>query len=553
MARRYAYTALRVVRPDGSGAGGAPVTVRKLSTGALATLYNGDALSGGTKPNPLTTDSNGFVSFFAGDLKDNYSVAVPAGLAFEYIEVTADTVENHRQTGEHADGTITADQLAPGIIGSTTDVTIHAAKVRDVHGIPTTLGTEGPAYSTVGGATNDPTFGDITVDTITQGEFAGAVMVNDPATDLASAIAAASTWDTIWIPEGTHTLSSGVTLNAVNLRGVGRNSILRLASGSGTVVTMTAFASLHDLQIVHAGSGVGISINGGATLDNVQVVTYGNSVSLTGVIEWTAIRNCGLLSLSGYGLSMAGASVGSGFLSVSDSVIAPGISLTSPTTNAFGSTFTGCFLQGNSVINVPNTRFYGCVVEGDVTVASTAFPCLLPAQGNVVTGTITGGAYVSSFTTFDWNSGWIDVDNSGGSKTDEYFKVGDSGIGSVFNHGLGTRKLEAMVSVANNSTGSDEVWVLPCGLTDAANGAVVPGVGHLSLHIVDANNAALVMYAGDYQDGSASVAGSSKTIFTAVDSQAIQSATTKAAYNYGAAGGYALDRVWVKVFFRKTF
>ncbi len=49
------------------------------------------------------------------------------------------------------------------------------------------------------------------------------------------------------------------------------------------------------------------------------------------------------------------------------------------------------------------------------------------------------------------------------------------------------------------------------------------------------------------------VAGSQKTSWTAVDSQNIVSAAEADNYNYGAAGGYSLDRVWIRVLARVMF
>ena len=130
--------------------------------------------------------------------------------------------------------------------------------------------------------------------------------------------------------------------------------------------------------------------------------------------------------------------------------------------------------------------------------------------------------------------------------------MGDSGIGSSFAHGLATRKLEFMVQVANTSGGSDEIWPIYPTVHGAAGTLVTPGANAFSVHIIDANNVRLVMYAGDAQTGSGTTASSSQIIFNAVDSQALTTAT-QAAYNYGAAGARSLDHVWVKLFARPAF
>lgn len=555
MARRYQYHSLRIVRPDGSGFPGASVTVRKLSDGSLATLYAGDNLSGGAKPNPLNADANGFVSFYAGDLKDNYSISVPAGAAFTYLELTADTVENHRQTGEHADGTITANQLADGIIGSTTDVLIHEGKVRDVHGVPNALGTEGFAYSTVGGTTNDPTFGDVTADTLTLGEFLGYKVVTDPSgTGLATAIAAASAGDTLLIPAGTHVLSAGVTLSGVHLRGFGVDAKLRLSSGAGTTVTLTAGGKISGLWVDQLGTGRAVEIVDTGYIEDCTVVAYGVSIYVSGTLNGiglSRVTSSGLVS----GLWVQGAGVSGQMVDISASSFSAGVNLVTPTTNGYGISFTNCTFAGTVSVATQNTRFFGCVMEDDVTMASTSYPSLLPTNGNIILGTLTNPVYALGFAAWAYQSGWVDVDNSAAGKTDEYFYVGSSGIGSSFAHGLATRKLEFMLHVSNNSGGTDEIWPIYPSVHAADGTLVTPGANAFSIHIIDANNVRLVMYAGDSQTGSGTTAGSSQIIFNAVDSQAIVSGAggTKAAYNYGAAGGYALDRVWVRLFARPAF
>lgn len=545
MARRYQYHSLRVVRADGSGFPGASVTVRRLSDGKLATLYAGDNLSGGTKSNPMNADGNGFVSFFAGDLKDNYSISVPAGAAFTYLELTADTVENHRQTGEHADGTITADMLAAGIIGSTTDVTLHSAKVRDVHGVPNSLGTEGFAYSSVGGTTNDPTFGDVTADTLTVGELLGYTVVSDPSgTGLADAIAAASLEDTLLIPEGTWVLSAGVTLSNEHIRGMGVGAVLRLASGSGTVITSTGDSKISNIKVQHLGTGDAIDVSGSRIyLDHVEVAGV---LKFSSGLFFSTVTNCEINTLT-----IAGSAAGS-LQAFTNNYIAGDVTLTTPTTCPNGMTFTSNYIGGDLSVSIPNVRFFGNVVAGDATFASTSYPCLFPTNGNVVLGTITNPVYALGFSSWPYQSGWIEVDNSAAGKTDEYFYVGDSGIGSSFAHGLATRKLEFMVQVSNTSGGTDEIWPIYPTVHGAAGTLVTPGANAFSVHIIDANNVRLVMYAGDAQTGSGTTASSSQIIFNAVDSQALTTAT-QAAYNYGAAGARSLDHVWVKLFARPAF
>lgn len=52
---------------SGNAAAGAQVTIRIKSSGALASLYATDSLSGGTLPNPITADAKGYYGFYAPD------------------------------------------------------------------------------------------------------------------------------------------------------------------------------------------------------------------------------------------------------------------------------------------------------------------------------------------------------------------------------------------------------------------------------------------------------------------------------------------------------
>lgn len=52
---------------NGNAAAGAQVTIRVKSSGALASLYATNSLSGGTLPNPITADAKGYYGFYAPD------------------------------------------------------------------------------------------------------------------------------------------------------------------------------------------------------------------------------------------------------------------------------------------------------------------------------------------------------------------------------------------------------------------------------------------------------------------------------------------------------
>lgn len=557
MADRYQRITLIVRTKSGVVAPGAEIAVYRKSDGALATLYSGDNLTGSVS-NPVFASSSGSVTFYAGDLKDNYTFVPVDSNVVVSAQATADTVENHRQTGEHAAGTITADQLAAGIIGNTTDVAIHEAKVRGVHGVPTALGTEGFAYSTTGGTTNSPVFADVTATNgIVAGNILGETVVTSPTgTGLATAISAAITGDTLIIPAGVWTLSAGVTLNGIHLVGQGRhNTTLQLASGSGTVVTQgTGISSLRGLKITHSGSGDCLALGGSSfTLHDVwAAANSGTALSYTGGLTRFNATQCYFSSVSGSSVVVNGSGVVTGPWSMDSCWLDGDATFTAPTTNVYGGSITNCSFEDDLTVSTPNMRFFGNIVKGGITLNATAAPCLLPSNANYWGGTFSGQVYAEPFTGWDYISSWIDIDNSGSSKTDEYFLAGTSGIGSSVTHNLGSRQLEIMVQVANNSTGSDERWTVFGGPVKQVGNQVTPVLEAFTPHIINGNTINFVMYAGDHQTGSGTTASSSKTIFTAVDSQNLQAAARNA-YNYGAAGGYALDRVWIRFFIRRAF
>lgn len=561
MANRYARITLVARRIDGSAVPGAEIAVYKKSTGALATLYSGDNLSGSVS-NPVFASSTGSVSFYAGDNKDNYTFVPVDSSVIVSSEAPVDTVENHRQTGEHAAGTITADQLADGIIAQTTDVAIHEAKERGVHGVPTALGTEGFAFSSVGGTTNDPVFDDVTCGTLTTAEFLGYTVVEDPASDLATVLAAASTGDTIVLPSGTHTLASGVTTSvAVRIIGLGRKCNLQLASGSGTVLTVSGDVRLSNFRVTQAGTGTALAIPSSSSvfMDGMEL-NAPTALSITGSIGAIRVTDSIIIG-STTAISVNGSGHNNKILRFSGNEISGAVTLNAPTTFPVGIEFSGNTITGAFTSSMPNTWMLGNHINGNVTFNSTASQSLFPTNGNTYTGTLTGDVYATGFNDWEYVSAWIDLDNSASTYTDEFYYFGASGFASAFPHGLGSRQLEIMLQVANNSTGSDERWTIypsPCSLDiDAGAGTAgdfpVPAMAQFAAHIVDGSNVRIVGYAGEHQTGSGAVGTAGKTLFAAVDSQAIVSAAEADDYNFAAAGGYSLDRIWVKVFIRRAF
>lgn len=559
MANRYARITLVARRIDGSAVPGAEIAVYKKSTGALATLYSGDNLSGSVS-NPVFASSTGSVSFYAGDNKDNYTFVPVDSSVIVSSEAPVDTVENHRQTGEHAAGTITAEQLSFTI--TDVDVAVHAAMEANTHGLGATEHFVHTKAGTAAGATDSPALANVTCDTFTTAQFLGYTVVEDPSgTGLASAIAAASSDDTLVLPEGTHVLTSGVTISTTQtLLGLGHDCVLRLASGTGPVVTVSGVGRLRNLTVSHLGSGYCVAASGGALyLENVKI-SGTNGVSYAGGLFRSSVTDCEIAA-SSTALLVNGSGHNNEALSFKGNNISGAVTLTAPTTFPVGIEFSGNTITGAFTSSMPNTWMLGNHINGNVTFNSTASQSLFPTNGNTYTGTLTGDVYATGFNDWEYVSAWIDLDNSASTYTDEFYYFGASGFASAFPHGLGSRQLEIMLQVANNSTGSDERWTIypsPCSLDiDAGAGTAgdfpVPAMAQFAAHIVDGSNVRIVGYAGEHQTGSGAVGTAGKTLFAAVDSQAIVSAAEADDYNFAAAGGYSLDRIWVKVFIRRAF
>lgn len=573
MPSRYAYHNVLVLRRDGTPANGAQVTVRK-EDGTLADIYAGDNQTT-AKANPGVTDSNGLFQFYAGDLTQDYTINVPDTLTANLI-VPSDTVANHRLDPNHAPGSIDVSEI--NYTFTATDVITHASLEANTHGLASNQHFVHTVAGTGSGATDSPTLGTVTASALkgvasssTPGQINGIRVVTDPVNHLATLAAGVNG---LRIAGGQFNFSSTAVSfgDAQIVRGEGALATqLQFNTGTHGVRINTSGTlpeRYEDFDIVQSGAGVGLLVS--VTGTNARTGTFFRGLTVQSgagdALQYANVGravfdNCLFVSTSGNALNYT--STGSTGRVVFNNCFFDGNVNFSATSDSGGDgySFNNCSIRGDLTISKPNGTFIGNYVEGDLTINSTADPCLLPSNANVVGGTVTGGVYRGEFQQWEYISGWVDLDNTGPTYTDEFYYFGSSGFASNFAHGLASRQLEIMIQVANNSDGSDERWTLYPAVTavdtDAGSGAAgdfpVPQAGHFSAHIINGSNVRIVGYAGDSLAGSSGVTGDTNILFTAVDSQAIVANAEADDYDFDAAGGYALDRIWVRVFIRKAF
>lgn len=587
---RYRKFNLHVQRRDGTGADGAQIRVTK-SDGSAPSLWSGDSLTGTENTSGIViAGNNGFATFFAGDRDEIYHFAVPEGQIIQVYETTR-TVYDHVLTGDHADGTIGLSQLSEevqdllGSGGDDGDVAVHAALQANTHGL---AGTEHFVHTKAGsaaGATDSPDLADVTVDSLTvadEGTLLGYKVVNNAA-ELEAAVTGASDGDVIILAAGTYTLTSTLTISdSISLIGWRTPNI---AAGNQVYITQaTDFGTLIELDSSN------VKLEG----LNIQGISVASAAvrALQGVVR---ISNCGILNLAGghalrfepggsanYAyLTDVGCITGTGqairivdwaaplyaincsFAAATASNNAAHLSGSNAECNFTNCTFATLNADDACDVASANARFVGCtfftVGGAALRVQALGTGCYAPETQNVFTGTVVDASLniVRDWNKWDWVSGIVDVDNTASALTDEYFVVGSAGIGGTFAHNLGTRNVEVLVQVGSNSSMTGETWTLNgsqlslWGGNPAAGSSLVPAAGHMSVHITDANNVRLVMYAGEAQTGAAAYTATGDYIWTAVDADAIVGATTSAAYDFTAAGGVALKQVWVRVFVRR--
>ena len=493
MGFRYQPFNLVVRDTAGNAVAGALVSVTNATTGTLASLYSGDNLGGSPVSNPGVCDASGRFKFFAGDLKAAYNITASDGSVFYE---NADTVENHRTTGEHAAGTITAEQLAfdpsPNF-----DLATHAAREANTHGLG---GTEHFVHTKAGsaaGATDDPTLGDVTVDSLSiaaGGTFLNTFVVSDPEAELAAAIAAATAGDTIFIANGTHTYATDTTYNltkSIHIRGLGRPKLQNVSFR----ITHTSFVgSLRDLHI-NGGRDDGIAppifIEDcfSLTLSNIRVdaspiegilIDEATTADRITMIDVESVENS-REGLKIAALTSALTCIGCRFLS-NDQASGGYWNARLDGAGAGGYAFDACEFRGEKgvYITVPNSRFTNCYFNdagsGTSTSAqltSTALNCFLPQYGNRITGTVTDGSgnRIIADRKADYVSSIVTVDNTSLGNSAEYFLLGN------FTHNLNTRNLRATLLASDSATFAGNVWDATPSIANFNGGTEAPGGG----------------------------------------------------------------------------
>ena len=224
----------------GNAIPGATVTVIDRDTGAPIAIYK-DGEGVNRESNPLPSSESGFVSFYAGPRKSVNLLVASAAASFTIADVAADTVEAHRQAGDHDAGTITADQLAFEITNP--DLAIHVVQESNTHGLASNEYFACTKAGADSAATSSPTFADVTVDSldvVTGGTIHNYIACDCDRASIVAAIAAANDGDTILlrgagdnatapvidVSSGTITVDKPLTIKGLGISPVLVNSVL---------------------------------------------------------------------------------------------------------------------------------------------------------------------------------------------------------------------------------------------------------------------------------------------------------------------------------------
>lgn len=561
----------------GNAIPGATVTVIDRDTGAPIAIYK-DGEGVNRESNPLPSSESGFVSFYAGPRKSVNLLVASAAASFTIADVAADTVEAHRQAGDHDAGTITADQLAFEITNP--DLAIHVVQESNTHGLASNEYFACTKAGADSAATSSPTFADVTVDSLdvaTGGLVHGVLFCDADRTSIVNAISAAQNGDSIVIrgPDNTTApaidLSAGtITVNkAVTITGLGlarvtcsgpfplftiacgvangvvhiRDLVVKRTANTSAIFKITdGYVRLTNLQLDVNNLGQGILIDDGTLtadmyFDNVVVQNASaDALKTNGVAGSIAATRCRFetLSVSDYAVNLE------------KNGLAP----------TYGHTFECCVITGANYglrVDVPNCKFLGCAVVDQsgiteaVNVTSNGTTCYLPTNANTVSGSITDASsnIVGNAASWDYDS-TVTIDNNGATYEDEYFV-------QSFTHNLGTRHLECLIEVANNAGFSDKVWTFAPQLYSVYHSTtpLAPGAAAWSVCFTADNVAKLVLYAGRSRSGG-TISTSKKWIWNAVDPTAIVDNVNSVSYNFADAGGYELDKVWVRFRLRRA-
>lgn len=580
---RYAFFAHQVRDPNGVIVPvGTLVTVIDADTSSKAAIYYDNGTT--QKTNPVPTDSNGLITFYCGLKKRIHLVVMAPAGQYSLGPFAADTVEDHRQTGDHAPGTIGAEQLdftiEPG-----SDLSIHAAMEANTHGAASNEYFLVQKAGTGSGTSSSGRVSDLVADSFrvaSEGYFQGYIVADPDVTSINAAIAAANDGDVILVrgsnPDGTQAVLTTTSSSILIDKSI---SLVALAPWQKFLSAGTGYT----IQIV--GTGIVVHLSG-------LLITAQNATDRAGIIigEANTVYITGVTVNGGLsGLVVAASGTGVGSVYMTDCQFNPdstsgqralyvgdmqgGIFATNCVFGQGGSTyyavhlnnqatsvgcghhFTSCNFYGDDKhvkTDVPNTAFVQCFFNDlsgtaeSLNITANATDCYAPSSGiNIIQGTITDPSNnrSGSLSSWDFDSGVVDINNSGATYEDEFFYHEET-------HNLGSRNLEVSLLCANTSGFDDQVWVASPQSIQLfhATTPLAAGPQAFSVHHVSDNATRIVFYAGRSKSGGV-VTGTKKWIATGVDPNAIVNGVNSSSYNYTDAGGIALDRIYIRLRLRK--
>lgn len=579
---RYAFFAHQVRDGDGTIVPvGTLVYVRDADTSLPATTYYDNGTT--QKTNPMPTDANGIVTFYAGRKKRIHLVVMAPSGQYSLGPFAADTVEDHRLTGDHAAGTIGAEQLdftiEPG-----SDLSIHAAMESNTHGAASNEYFLVQKAGTGSGTSSSGSVGTTVHDSMSvasEGFLHGYLVADPNYTSINAAIAAANDGDVILIrgtnPDGTQaTLNSGtssitidksISLVAMSpwqkflssgtgyaIRIVGANIIVHLSGLLITAANSTDRAGIliGEAQTVYM---TGCTVNGG--LSGLSIVSGG------GTIGSVYLTDCQFNPDTSVGQSALRSVGQAGGIFATNCVFGQGDSLhyavdlnNHATTVLCGHHFTNCTFYGSDKhvkTDVENCIFVSCFFNDlsgtaeSLNITANATDCYAPQKLNIIQGTITDPSNnrTGGLSSWDYDSGVVEIDNSGATYEDEFFT-------QSFTHNLGTRQLEAELLIANTTGFDDKVWNQAAQSSQLfhATTPLAMGPQAFSVQYTGDNAAVLVLYAGRSKSGGA-VTATKRWLAAGVDANAVVANVNSSSYNYTDAGGIALDKIYVRLRLRR--
>lgn len=578
---RYAFFAHQVRDPDGTIVPvGTLVYVRDADTALPATIYYDNGTT--QKTNPMPTDANGIVTFYAGrKVRIHLVVMAPAG-QYSLGPFAADTVEDHRLTGDHAAGTIGAEQLAftiePG-----SDLSIHAAMESNTHGAASNEYFLVQKAGTGSGTSSSGSLGDIVMDSASvasSGYLQGYIVADPSVAAINAAIAAANDGDVILIrgtnPDGTQaTLNTGANAividKSISLVGMAPwqkfksngNAYTIQIDGSGIIVHLAGLL----IEATNSTDRCGIVVKDANTVYMTGVTVNGGlrglTVAQSGSVGSIYMTDCQFNPDSTNGQEALLVSDMAGGIFATNCVFGQGGSSyyaaylnNHSTTTLCGHHFTSCTFYGSDKhvkTDVENCIFVSCFFNDlsgtaeSLNITANATDCYAPEKLNIIQGTITDPSNnrTGGLSSWDYDSGVVEIDNSGATYEDEFFT-------QAFTHNLGTRQLEAELLIADTTGFDNQVWnQSPQGhQLFHSSTPLAMGPQAFSVHYVSDSAANLVLYAGRSKSGG-SVTTTKRWLVAGVDSTAVAAGVNVSSYNYTDAGGIALDKIYVRLRLRR--